>query len=58
MTLFKPMVGPNDNIGKATKVAGQLLMTYDKGYLYIDTLNPNNNLVTRSSRYEWNFNNK
>lgn len=47
MTLFKPMVGPNDNIGKATKVAGQLLMTYDKGYLYIDTLNPNNNLVTR-----------
>lgn len=47
MALFKPMVGPNDNIGKATKVAGQLLMTYDKGYLYIDTLNPNNNLVTR-----------
>ena len=47
MALFKPMVGPNDNIGKATKVAGQLLMTYDKGYLYIDTLNPNNNVVTR-----------
>lgn len=47
MALFKPMVGPNDNIGKTTKVAGQLLMTYDKGYLYIDTLNPNNNLVTR-----------
>ena len=47
MALFKPMVGPNDNIGRATKVAGQLLMTYDKGYLYIDTLNPNNNVVTR-----------
>lgn len=47
MALFKPMVGPNDNIGKATKIAGQLLMTYDKGYLYIDTLNPNNNVVTR-----------
>ena len=47
MALFKHMVGPNDNIGKATKVAGQLLMTYDKGYLYIDTLNPNNNVVTR-----------